>query len=172
LFGILLREKYGILIKHINKILAIDIIIYGICLYFWQGKYYEINLRMFSWDSMRFFMPDIPIALCHLVTSFSGSLLFFIIFQKVYKKNTFFASLSRSGRYTLGIYILQVTIIETILTELLDFQNMNIWIYSLVIGPAIALVMHIICIGIIKLINKNKYIEFILFGGSLGKNKH
>jgi hypothetical protein len=162
--GIFCREYYTFIKKYTNIILLISTIIFGICLPFWKGGYFAIIFKIFSWKTMRFDFSYITIKLYRTLIGVSGSMFFFTVFNKIYYENTISKHLSKYGQYTLEIYILQVIVIETILTRIIDFPNMNMWLYSLIITPIIAIIVFIFCIIIIKLIQMNKYINFLLFG--------
>jgi surface polysaccharide O-acyltransferase-like enzyme len=113
---------------------------------------------------MQFNFSNITTGLYHILIGVSGSMFFFTVFNKIYHENTITKHLSKYGQHTLEIYILQVMVIETILTRIIDFPNMNMWLYSLIITPIIAIAVFIFCIIIIKLIQMNKYINLLLFG--------
>jgi fucose 4-O-acetylase-like acetyltransferase len=162
--GIFCREYYTFIKKYTNIILLISTIIFGICLPFWKGEYYGIFFKVFSWKTMQFDFSNITTGLYRILIGVSGSMFFFTMFNKIYYENTISKHLSKYGQYTLEIYILQVIVIETILTRIIDFPSMNMWLYSLVITPIIAIIVFIFCIIIIKLIKKNKYINILLFG--------
>jgi hypothetical protein len=162
--GIFCREYYTSIKKHTNIILLISAIIFGICIPFWKGEYYGIFLKIFSWKTMQFDFSNITTGLYRILIGVSGSIFFFTVFNKIYYENTISKHLGKYGQYTLEIYILQVIVVETILTRIIDFSNINIWLYSLLITPIIAIAVFIFCIIIIKLIQMNKYIDFLLFG--------
>jgi fucose 4-O-acetylase-like acetyltransferase len=162
--GIFMKEYYKQLEKYTNIIMIVSVVIFGICLSFWKGEYYDVFLKIFSFKKFEFSFSNIPDGIYRLLTGISGSIFFFIFFKKVYKENITSKCLSNYGQYTLEIYILQVIIIETILTKIIDFGNINTWIYSLVITPIIAICVFVMCIIIIKIIQKNKIINLLLFG--------
>jgi hypothetical protein len=162
--GIFCREYYTFINKYTNIILLISVIIFGICLPFWKGEYYGVFLKIFSWKTMQFDFSNITTGLYRILIGVFGSMFFITMFNKIYHENTVSQYISKCGQHTLEIYILQVIIIETILTRIIDFSNTNMWLYSLIITPIIAIVVFIFCIIIIKLIQKNKYINFLLFG--------
>ncbi|GHU07172.1 acyltransferase/acetyltransferase [Spirochaetia bacterium] len=162
--GIMLKEYYQFIRKHINIFLCVSAVIFILCLLFWKGIYYGLSPRIFSFRTFSFNFSNTPVALYRLLTGISGSIFLFSVFARTYKGNKDYSKLSSYGKYTLEIYILQVILIETMLTKMIDFPNINIWVYSLVITPIIALMVFILCVVIIKFIQKCKYIDFILFG--------
>jgi fucose 4-O-acetylase-like acetyltransferase len=151
--GIFLKKHYKFVILHINKILLISALVFAVLLGVWYGNYAIYLPNLFTADIIKFrFISGIP-----------GSLFFFALFQKLYKENNFYSKLSEYGQYTMAIYILQTYILQWAIPQLINFPTMNIWVYSLVITPAIALIVFVLCVGIIKLI-RNKYLKLLLFG--------
>jgi hypothetical protein len=174
LIGIFIKEKYQFISQHINKILLVSVCLFGVCLLFWDGNYtiYKSDFsQLFVFRQMNINLSNLDIALFRLLIGFSGSIFFFLLFQKVYRKNCFFAQIEKVGIQTLSIYIIQVTLLETIINRILDFPTENIWLYSLIITPIIALLVLIVCMVIVYVVSKNKYANLLLFGSSLKKKE-
>lgn len=86
--------------------------------------------------------------------------------------NSFFkrSILTEMGRYTLGIYILQSIVLETIMAEYIKvdtwgglFSNLQFDIY--VLFPFVSFFILWFCASITKLIQKHKMMSFFLLGG-------
>lgn len=76
--------------------------------------------------------------------------------------NKFFIQL---GNYTLGIYIVHIFFLNYFgRWDIGKYFPMNEWVYNLLFTPAVSILLTLICVGIILLINKNKYLKGILFG--------
>jgi hypothetical protein len=153
LAGILLKGNYQHIVKHISKIAVLSGLLFAACLFLRNGEYALAS-------------PIIS-SLFPLLTAFSGSVFFFSLFRILYRDNLFFSTLSKIGRYTLAIYILQLYILEIKLNALLDFQGMNIWIYNFIVTPLVAAAVIVFIMLIIKILRKNKSINLFAFGGSL-----
>jgi len=80
------------------------------------------------------------------------------------KNNIFFNRLCKIGANTLAIFLLQSLILQFWLNRTVDFPDMNIWIYNLIVMPLISLAIIGICIIIIKFVQRSKYAELLLFG--------
>jgi fucose 4-O-acetylase-like acetyltransferase len=162
LFGILIKENYNFIKSNSTKLLIISSIAFIISEYFWQGSYQEIYLKFISWGRMQIILPnvsDIQIGLYHIFIGLIGSFFFFILFYKIYQNNKICIFLSSLGKYSLAIYVLQVIIIETILTKIINFEDINMWVYSIPVALIFAIFEMTICIGIIKLVQLNKKLE-------------
>ena len=168
LVGIALKDNYPYIREHLKYFLWGSLLVFLPCLFFWNGDHtiYKsafpaiFNVQNFNWD-----FSNIDISLFRLLTGLSGSIFFFTLFHKIHRKNNFCSQISKIGKYTSGIYILQASIPGNYINSLFDFSNTNIWVFNLLITPLFALTVVGICIGIILLV-RNKYLRTLLFGYS------
>jgi hypothetical protein len=63
----------------------------------------------------------------------------------------------------MAIYLIQSPLWERI-GRVIYFSEANIWIYTLIITPLASLAILAISLLIIKVVQKNKYAELLLFG--------
>ncbi len=166
--GIYLKNNYQLILQYTKQILIISGIVFSMCSFLGDRPctmygYLPGLLKIFSLNDFQ----KIGIFIFRLLISFSGSLFWFMLFKMTYKQHKFFIGLGKIGINTLAIYLIQRLIIESLFNRIIDFPTMNIWIYSLIITLLIALGVLGFCIVIIKIVQKNKYAELLLFG----KNK-
>ncbi len=165
--GIYLKNKYIFFEKYSIQTLIISTITFGICLIFWKGNY-TIYMTPFPkllyFRNFSFNFTNMDISIFRLLIGVSGSLFWFFLFKKIYRKNYFITQMEKIGTYTLGIYILQTVFLETWISQIIDFSATNIQVYEFIITPVISLIVLFICIGVIKLIRKNKYTKLLLIG--------
>ncbi|HSI76282.1 MAG TPA: acyltransferase family protein [Lunatimonas sp.] len=164
--GFFLKDYYPIFLKYVKKIFIISAVVFSICLLFWNGNYtmYITNFpSLINFKELTLNVTNINISIFRLFIGLCGSTFFFALFEILYSDSKFFSRLSKIGVNTLAIYLLQRLFLEYWGDKLIDFTNMNIWIYSLLVTPLISLTILIICFIIIKSIN-NKYAELLLFG--------
>lgn len=90
--------------------------------------------------------------------------LFINRFGKLEGRNLVSRIIADWGKETLGIYLIQAIILETLLPQFLSFDYLNEFCYSFFVTPMIALVIMIICIAIIKGINNSIILRFLLLG--------
>ena len=76
--------------------------------------------------------------------------------------------IGKVGQYTLGIYILQVFILELITPRLVQFNEFNSFIVNFILTPIAALIVMAICAGITLMLDA-KPLTALLF---LGKTQH
>jgi fucose 4-O-acetylase-like acetyltransferase len=164
LIGIFLRNRYTFILKYRNKLLLIFAVLFGICLFFWKGNYWFYNFKIISLTRLELAIPNV-IGLYHMFIGIAGSLFFFFLFQIAYRKNKLCLSLREFGKCTLEIYLLHgyiILLIRYFLIRIIEWTN--IWTYSLLFAPIIAILIFLICMSLIKIVYKNKYIGLILFG--------
>ena len=165
LFGILLKDNYSLIIKHLNKFLFISFFIFTACLFYFDDQHLSAFPNLFSHETYSYACPNIYHSLFRWIVGISGSVFFFTLFKKTYRENFFYSYLSKKGYYTLGIYIVQTIILEIIL-PIIPLQNVYKWNYVMAFTPIISLITLEICTSIIKFVSKNKKITKLLFGSS------
>lgn len=90
-----------------------------------------------------------------LVTGVSGSIFFIILFRFSFNSNKrHIMAISKYGQYTLGIYILQTILLETILPHYLLFDGNRI-VTNVIIIPIISFAILFICIVLNKVLMCN-----------------
>jgi fucose 4-O-acetylase-like acetyltransferase len=175
--GILLKTYYPLFTKYLNKLLISLGILYAVCLYFLDYTYTIYNAsfptiidfrQSFAEGKIVFdTIASIGISGIRFLTGAVGSLFFFALFQRFWKKNKLTSYISHCGQISLGIYAIQSVLVQRILWNMLDFSNINWNLYRFVITPSVAVFSFFACILIVRLIQRNKHLTFILFGSSL-----
>lgn len=164
LLGIVLKNHYSFFVPHVNKVLGISLTVFFVCLCFWKSDYIGMSPSLFSAKSFSYVMPDIPPVLLGWTIGVAGALFFFFFFQKYYRENAVTTYLKKAGRNTLGIYILQVILVEIFMPAVLHLPPVNSWIFSLLIAPLLSWIALEVCLRTIRLIEKNKKLSIFLFG--------
>ena len=165
--GIYLKDNYQFVSKYAKQILIVSGVVFAICLFFWDGNYtmYVTGFqKLLKIRRLSFNFTNIDISFFRLLIGLCGSLFWFMLFEKIYKNNKFFVYLGKIGANTLAIYLLQKLILESWINRIIDFPDINIWIYNLIVTPLISLAVLGVCMIIIKFVQKNKYAELLLFG--------
>jgi fucose 4-O-acetylase-like acetyltransferase len=174
--GILLKAYYPVFSKHLNKFLIGSTIAFVACLRFYDHGYmiYHMDFsplinfqQSLAERKIVFDFSNIGISGFRLLTAVAGCGFFFALFQRFWKKNVITSFFSRCGQLTVGVYGIQAIVLQWVMHNLLDFTNVNIWIYRFLITPMLAGFVFFVSIGAIKLIQRNTPLTFILFGSSL-----
>jgi len=161
--GIYLKNNYQFILKYANKILIISGVIFAVCLIFWDGTVTTFP-QLFNIRTLSFNFTNVDTSFFRLFIGLFGSLFWFMLFYRIYRNNKFFVVLVKTGVSTLAIYLLQRLLLEYFISTMVDFPDMNIWVYNLIVTPLISLAVLAVCMLMIKFIQKNKYAELLLFG--------
>lgn len=162
-------------IRNYKIILVFSGVIFTGCLLFLDSATYQIFRSNFG--SWRVIITEpvhtLIIRFYRIMMALVGILFFYSAFEIIFAnppKRKINYLISEWGRYTLGIYILQVFLLETFLKKYLVFTNLNPWLFNLVVAPVISLIVMILCVVLIKLIQTNRYLSFMLLGQPLHKH--
>lgn len=170
ILGYLLSGNFQHLQKYKYQIFAISLIIFSIALY--NADIFESNLlqnlkhellsgnitviyRLPYIQSMRFLL------------GLSGSMLIISAIMIVCSLFPSIANIKRMnlyGRETLGIYIVQTLILETVLSKYIDLKEVNIYVFSFLICPLISLVVLEICYSIYSFCRHYSWSDKFLLG--------
>jgi fucose 4-O-acetylase-like acetyltransferase len=174
--GILLKTYYPFICRHLNKILIGGGILFVVCYYLYDFTYqiYICNFpplinfqQSLAEGKIVFDFTNIGISVFRSLTGIVGSIFFFVLFQKCWKKNAVTSYLSRCGQLTVGIYGIQSILLQRLIGNILDFSDVNRLIYWSIITPCIAIFVFFTSVLMVKLIQRNKPLTFMLFGSSL-----
>jgi hypothetical protein len=177
--GILLKTYYPFFCKHVNKLLIGSgvLLLAGYYFYDYTWMIYLMDYpalinfqQSLAEGKLVFDFTNIGISVFRSVTGIAGSVFFFALFQRFWKKNAVTSYLSRYGLVTVGIYGIQSIILQRIMHNVLDFTaiaNAHVWVYQFIITPLSAVFVLFVSILIIRLIQRNKRLTFALFGSSV-----
>lgn len=161
LVGILLKEHWNKVQAKAKTITTITGILFFTMLLFWSKEFWQPS------SSNNFYL--IYLKLYKIVIGISGSIFFITLFHQYLKgcKNETIKKICQYGEYTIGVYILQTFILETIMCRYVNFDNVNCWVFNLAIAPALSVVILALCIYLSKKLNNNKYTAFLFLGKKL-----
>ena len=163
--GIFLKKNIDFIINHRLFILKLSITLLIICtlVHFHYRIPNFIELNVFSLTHSPF---------CHLlrvVNALSWSITIILSFSwmaKTFEQRKFFRTIAETGKYTLGIYVLQTFILQRLIIYYIpSIDNSNHFLFNFLYMPLLSIVVYFICILIIKFLSKNKYCDLLVFGG-------
>lgn len=169
-------KKYLVKIeKKATILLYISGLFFITMLFFWDG-YYTIYCTSFKLPTNVFFSFNkdfayiIAIACFRFSIGLCGTIFFILLFRKIcqkHKNNKFIDyTSSHYGKYTMGIYILQSFILEYHRYPSMNFNGYD-WLYNWITTPLYTMMIIMLSTFIIKVIEKNKYLNFFLLGKKL-----
>ena len=163
--------NYDITRKYSRYITIIILLITILFLLFWNKQYIYyfsktdyINYHLLFDLNKNFLVIDNLIkVLYRFFTGYFVSISFFIIFSSLKLKSIVFQKLSKFGLYTLQIYIVQTLVLEHNFFNF-HFRDNYPCYYNIFITPFISICVLIICLLIIKTVEKNRIIDILFFG--------
>ena len=174
--GLLLRIYFNLFITHYKTLTFISFIIFTSILIISTG---DLPLKGINFiDLIRFhkITPPLIIYFEKILINISASIFFIGFMYGLSQKSSIKIFLEKSyltkiGKYTLGIYILQSIILETILAKYIKidtwggiFSDLNFDIY--IVFPIISFIIMLLCTQISILIQRNKILNFLLLGNT------
>ncbi len=107
------------------------------------------------------------------IVGFSGCLATITIVSSIYHFYDRFGQneggLSKYGKWTLGVYVLQTVLIINIFPDTLAWEIKNPFLFNVIVAPSISILFLILCLFLINLLSKNKTLDLLLFGGQYYK---
>ncbi len=170
--GILLKTYWDRIQANSRSIAIVTGIIFVVMLLFWGKEFWQPTYAMLyklkaGEYSEGFYLAYIR--LYKLVIGISGSIFFITLFHICISDthNAIIKKVCKNGEYTIGIYILQTFILETILVRYINFDNVNSLVFNFVIAPILSVSILILCTWLSKMLNINKYTAFLFLGKKL-----
>lgn len=171
--GLLIYQYRETLNDYITPLSIIAILLFIISLFFWESSYIWYFSKP-NWINYKSLILDKQLILdfqtlwqtvWRYIVGLLGtcSFLFLCWFIGKRKNRNRIFSLGKYGKYSLHIYIFQSFLVE-INPFNIKFPIENIYLYNYVYAPIFSLCIVIICILIACILEKNKYIAFLLFG--------
>ena len=104
------------------------------------------------------------------ITGLSGSLSLigctYYVCRWLKEQNRLINNLAEIGTYTLGIYGLQVIVLEKLLTGRVHINNIFFmdWELDFIIAPFVGFISVLLCYALIQILKRSKPLDFLLFG--------
>ena len=173
ILGFYVRKHWDWIENNYNKILIISLVIYLLCLLFWNENNWHLSeqiTELLSIGKSRFLIGlFIMLKYMHkVIIGLTGSIVLLLLFDKIRLNTTNLTSIIayKCGQYTLVVYILQSFVLEQLLPKYIDFSELNNTLFDFGIAPCISLALLLLLSGIAMLLNKQKYLRFVFLGKS------
>lgn len=151
--------------RHIKTVLAFNIVLFTVFLYFWKGDYDAAYRFIFFKPTVYFDLSNFWAAFVRLGVGMTGSLTFIYLFKWIYQQlpsNVFTEKCAKTGQQTFGIYCLQIYILEEMLTHLIPC---TFRFYGDVVARcSIAFIVLTICSLCVTLLDKNRFTALFFLG--------
>ncbi len=174
LFGLAMRYYSHFIVRHRFTILLFSLSLFILMSCFWNGDFLKPAdlvgaVRNCDIQSIAFLLY---VRIYRVLIGISASLSLYIIFTslfdgKHFARSRILCNAAKSGRFTLGIYILQVVVLEIILGAFVNCDSMNIYVFNYVVAPLFSVVIMFFCILMYRLISRSTLLSFLFFGNPL-----
>ena len=157
--------------RHLNTMLAVSAMSFAVFLIFWKGDYDAAHRFVFFKPSFHLEFAGFYMATVRLLVGMAGSMTFIFFFKWLYSRIDRL-SLTRIcckvGRQTLGIYCLQIYILEEALTRLcpLTFHFTG----DVIARCLIAAVILAVCSFGVSLLERSRWTALLFLGKSRKKD--
>ena len=165
LLGVYLRNNYQLFQQYRNIITLVSGSVWIILIIFFTSETYKAH-----WGGYFVSLNPDSTSLLHiyhrLVTGLCGAVFFIGLFEIIFSKITtsIISKSSQFGQYTLGIYILQSIILETILSKIIPYRTIEKVLFDMLVAPIASMGMLFLCLYIIKLVKINRIGRIALLG--------
>lgn len=167
--GIVIREYWDIIEKNYKAIAIATGCIFSAMLLFWSKEFWQPTGEMMHKLKCGEFSEALYLAYLRyyrLIIGIMGSTFFISLFHWCINgaRNKLIDTISKYGQYTLGIYILQTFILESLMARYINFDNVNSFIFGFIIAPLLSLLLLVICIFLSKILDSHKITAFLFLG--------
>ena len=164
------KYKDALLGKHLRLTLCASLAVFAFFLYFWKGDYDAPIRFLYLKHPVHFDWGNCWGTFVRLGVGMSGSLFFIALFKALFPKSDSASRLvsfcTAGGRNTLGIYCMQIYILEFGL----DHINWHFgYTGDVVVRLLLALAILLVCDGLVRLIGMNKWTAFFFLGREFKK---
>lgn len=173
--GYFLNKHINYLTLHRKKVIIGSLLLFVFMLFFWEKKYYIYITGMSFYEvqaggKLLFFdfLPRLYVILFRYLIGMMGSILMFFLLQSIYRPKIF-TQIENAGRKTLGIYVIHLFLMGFLITRF-TLNHLGI-VYDLIITPVTAMLLIVLCLGIIQIIQRNRFTNTLLLGSPFNKNK-
>lgn len=170
LFGVLVNRNFKLLKSNAGVISLMSGVIFFAMLFFWGADFWIKRDKVEALSALPDFAPLFDWVYHYSFKNIIGlaATLFFISLFEFLSDKIPATALGRRvcgwGKETLGVYLLQTVIIEIIMVRWIKFDNVSEWMFSLVITPLISIFVLLICLWLIDLAKKSRWLSLLLLG--------
>lgn len=164
LFGVFLNANIALLRRYALAISTVSGLCYAGLLCFWGAHVWHS-----PYVSMSFGIQPLPefwlYTSYRIVTGLAGSLFFISLFLYVFSRINLSDRLLKvctCGQETLGIYIMQTFLLETLMPRLLNLDGAEFFMFNFILTPLISLFVLVACIVMFRLIRKSSVLSLLL----------
>lgn len=168
LFGVLLNYRWESVRSNALKIAIGSGLIFVIMLIPWNSSFWQIpSGGIYPVSKLWQLTSFIGEFYYRMALGFVGSLFFITFCQCVcmwLSNNILIGHFSKIGRETLGIYLLQTIVVETLIWRWLKFDSVDSLLFSIIIAPIISIIVLYLCLIMTRFLRKNRLTALLFLG--------
>ena len=165
--GYFMHKYIDTISQYHTRLLAVSLTAFIILLFFYQKEsyIYVTGMGLYNYlDEQFVFYPAterLSIVSYRYLIGMTGSFSIFLLLQRLYRPN--FHVIEKVGTYTLGIYTLHILIEGNVLQKF-NLLGAGFFWFNFIITPVISVLSIILCIEVIKLLEKNRLSSRLFLG--------
>ncbi len=167
MLGIYLRKKNIVETNNVfTYLLWILLPLFIILAYYYDGHYFNSPnhiVGIIKEASLNTWLAYFGKTAYRILIGNCGALAVFLIFRLAFSSLRDNNIICKVGRDTLGIYIIQAILLETILRQYVNFEG-NQALFDYIIAPMVSLIMMALCYAIKRLLDQNQITRSWLLG--------
>ena len=156
------------------KLKPVYIFIYICLLLIYKKEYFDGTIESSYLDSSICTLHYWQILLLHVYQFVLGAsaTMFIISFTRDYfwnvelGKSRYIDHTLLCGKNTLGIYLIHTLLVTYLMQNILKFDNVNFWVFNILIAPIVTFFIVEICLFVINIIKRNKMLSRYLLGAN------
>lgn len=164
LLGVWIKNHNGRILSRPWRWVAASGVVFGVLLLFWDASFWR---NPHTYELLCWYLRAYRVAI-----GFAGTIFFYALFRGLSARpfwHRLFDKICVYGQETLGVYLLQVFIVEMVLARYLDFSNLGFVMFNFVVAPAISVAVLVVCLWIIALLRRSRICAFMFLGAPLRK---
>lgn len=167
--GYFVHKHIDTIIRNRTKLVISSLIIFVVLLFFYKKDAYIYVTGMSFYDYLEgqfVFYPlfeRISIICYRYLIGIVGCLSIFLLLQSIYRPGVRSRIIEKTGTYTLGIYTIHI-MIEGHILQRFNLLDTGFFLFNFIITPIISILVIVFCIGIVKLLEKNKICSLLFLG--------
>lgn len=171
--GYLCKKYQNALTQYRKQWLIISALAFTTLLPFWSGRLtvYMVPIDFVNWQTGTIDTTNLGTTLYRMIVGMAGSMTFFLLAPWIYGKIafcSFAATLNKMGKSTLGLYMLQTFLLESVI------HNLGIHVTtagSFLTGFLFATLELFLCYQTVLLLRKNRYTRLLFLGEKTNRSE-
>lgn len=164
--GYFLHSYRDFIKRHYLRVIGISGCIFFIMLIFWDSSFWDVPAFTVDFSTQEFTEYWWK-TLYRLIIGMAGTVFLFTVFITMVgrlRSDKIKNALQGVGMRTLGIYLIQALLVESLLPRIINLDGTDPMLYNLVYTSLIAITSLIICVLIVGLLERNKITSILLLG--------